>query len=978
LSYRPIPLPRIGAWISPVLVVAALGCTSSSNESGVERGDPIPEPASGHPGFASPQVQSIALSPTQPEVYVTNTAADTLDILDAESREVVYRVRTGIDPVSVAVRPDGSEVWVSNHLSDSVSIIDVDPQSPTRYRLVGTVQALDESGLVTDFDEPTGIAFADDTKAYVALSSRNRIAVVDVASRAVTDQIQVWAQEPRALTVANGRLYVVPFESTNQTEISGCFAQSEEPDCTFDIFEVLLTNSIDAIITRGFDANIVRQRRVPDRDLFIYDTATEEALQEVSTIGTLLYGVAVDSRGRIFISQTEARNDANGDMVAGDDLIDLENRMFLNQIARLNCAGECTDLELIELEPVPPEHPAPGAALATPYGIEVSADDRVVVSVASGSSTLFTMDADTGAVLGRVAVGAIPKALALESDENGAPLRAWVFNAIEDSVSVVDVSDPSAPVELERVALDDPTDPVVKRGRIAFNNANGSTTGTFSCESCHPDGNTDQLLWNLGAVCFTEGCNQTIPRTTMPIRGLRDTLPLHWDGVPGDPFGGINSEVNDMVDEEGNPVNVEPTCTDEHSCFRDLVDGAMSGTMCDLANCPTDLNEAGLAGAFDEADRDALAEFLKTVPYPPARSRKLDDTLSDLAWDGFRAFLIGNPWNPQEGDDFGAGCSRASGSAVPACHSAPFWAGTNTPRQGMDAPTFRGLTDRHLLLPNGRAGMWELISTTTLNEVPWDPNNGPDELYSGGMTCGTSELPISNRNSLRGMGPFELFQLFEETSTGFSGAFGRQITIDATSATDAQAANTNAFLDYLEGADSDGVVDLRGNGTGSDGAEVVLLFDDGIYNVLDEDGDVETGLTRGELLQLALAGEVNVTLTARIGDRLPPAFAQPGIWMDRALDEPMRRQFLAELPKVSEDKTTIDMYGRHVQDGAIVLVDGAAVNAEVTCAVGGELPACDGEAIRISLASIPAVGQHTLQVVTPGGLTSNEVMLISE
>ena len=731
---------RIAALLMAAVMSVALGCTTSSSSEGtVDRGDPIPEPAAGHPGFASPQVQSIALSPTLPELYVTNTPADTLDIIDRETREIVYRVRTGIDPVSVAVRPDGLEVWVSNHLSDSVSIIDVDPRSPTRYRLVGTVQALDDTGLVTEFDEPTGIAFASNDKAYVALSSRNRIAVVDVASRKVIKQIQLWAQEPRALTVRDGRLYVIPFESMNQTELSGCFGMEEDPNCTFEIIPVLLDNSIDAIITRGFDANIVRQPRTPDRDLFVYDTATDELLEEVSTIGTLLYGVAVDSRGRVFISQTEARNDVNGDMVGGDDLIDLENRMFLNQIARLDCAGDCTGLSHIELEPVPPDHPAPGMALATPYGIAVSDDDRVVVSVAAGSSKLFTMDAESGAVLGRVGVGAIPKSIVLESDDSGAPIRAWVFNAIEDSVSLVDVSDPAVPVEVETIALDDPTDPVVKRGRIAFNNAEGSTTGTFSCESCHPDGNTDQLLWNLGAVCLTEGCNQKIPRTTMPIRGLRDTLPLHWDGVPGDPFGGINAEVNDMVDDEGNPVDVEPNCTDEHSCFRDLVDGAMSGTMCDLSNCPTGLNDAGLAGAFNEPDRDAMAEFLKTVPYPPARSRKMDDTLSDLAWDGFRAFLIGNPSDPQEGDDFGAGCSRATGTSVPACHSAPFWAGTNTPRQGMDAPTFRGLTDRHLLLPNGRAGMWEFLETTSLNEVPWDPTHGPDELYSWGATFGSPE-----------------------------------------------------------------------------------------------------------------------------------------------------------------------------------------------------------------------------------------------
>jgi len=954
----------INALALAVLVHGALGCSDEGSPSDGEPepmppvADPIPEPPTGHPGFASPQVQSLALSPTLPELYVTNTPADTLDIIDTESREVIHRVSTGIDPVSVAVRPDGLEVWVSNHVSDTVSVIDVDPESVSRYRIVATIQAFDEDGQVTDFDEPTGIAFASNEKAYVALSSRNYLAVVDVPRRAVTKRVLVRAQEPRALTVRNDRLYVIPFESNNQTEFSGCLSVSAGPEgCTFEIIDTLLTNSIDAIITRGFPANIIRNPAVPDRDLFIYDTETDALVEEVSSIGTLLYGVAVDSHGRVFISQTEARNDDNGDAVAGDDLIDLDNRAFLNQVARLECAGGCSEMRLIELEPELPAQPAPGMALATPFGIQVSDDDAIVVSVAAGSSRLFTMDARTGEVLGRAAVGAIPKSLVLESDDDGAPLRAWVFNAIEDSVSLVDVSDPADPSETIRIPLEDPTDPVIKRGRIAFNDANGSTSGTYSCESCHPDGNTDQLLWNLGAKCITEGCDQKIPRTTMPIRGLRDTLPLHWDGVVGDPFGGINGEVVDSG------IDAEPTCTDEHSCFRDLVDGAMSGTMCDLNACPTDQNELGLAGAFDEADRDAMAEFLKTVPYPPARSRKTDDTLSALAADGLRVFMIGD-------DAAHPGCSRSDG----ACHGAPFWAGTNTPRQGYDAPTFRGLTDRWLLLPNGRSGMWDFVSRDGFNEVPWNPNDGPDELYSWGLTFGTEILPIANRNST-GRGPFELFQLFEETSTGFAGTFGRQVTLNATTADEAQ---TVALLERMESAAGDGVVDLRANGYRTTGEELVLLYREGAYTTLDENGEPAGTMTHTELTAAARDGALAVTLTARLGPAADAGTAQPAIWLPRAFEGPARDSFLQEIPKVSGGERSVALFGRHLDDESIVLVDGRAVEATLTCASGGSFPSCDGEEMTLELEELPTAGDHTLQIATPRGLLSNELLLIVE
>ena len=118
--------------------------------------------------------------------------------------------------------------------------------------------------------------------------------------------------------------------------------------------------------------------------------------------------------------------------------------------------------------------------------------------------------------------------------------RAWVLNAGADTVSLVDLAEPASPKLVATIPLDDPTHPAVKRGRIAFHKANASTTGTFSCASCHPDGHTDQLLWVLNTPIVTGG-NQIMPRSTMPVRGLRDTAPFHWDGIPGDPYGGINS-----------------------------------------------------------------------------------------------------------------------------------------------------------------------------------------------------------------------------------------------------------------------------------------------------------------------------------------------------------------------------------------------------------------------------------------------------
>ncbi len=173
----------------------------------------------GHPLFVSPHASPIVLNGEH--VFVVNSPSDTVDVIDARSKKLVTRINVGVDPVSIAVRPDGKEIWVSNHVSDSVSVIDTDSKSPTHLHVIATIQDFDPRTKATRFDEPVGIAFASNAKAYIALSSENRIAVVDVKKRQITNRLVIPAQDPRAITVRNGKLYVIPFESNNKTQLSG-------------------------------------------------------------------------------------------------------------------------------------------------------------------------------------------------------------------------------------------------------------------------------------------------------------------------------------------------------------------------------------------------------------------------------------------------------------------------------------------------------------------------------------------------------------------------------------------------------------------------------------------------------------------------------------------------------------------------------------------------------------------------------------
>ena len=886
-------------------------------DSALEPSAPI-----GHPTFMSPHTSPIAVNGAY--VCVVNTPADTLDVIDTHTLTIVKRINVGIDPVSVAVRPDGKEIWVANHISDSVSVIDTNPANPTWLQVIATVQDFDPETWATRFDEPVGIAFASNDKAYIALSSENQVAVINVTTRQVEKRLSITAQDPRCITVRGDRLYVIPFESNNQTQLSGGTGPIGRRLITFDAQKHVMEADNSLLI--GAVVDIIKHPKAPDRDLFVFDTKTDELVEVVDTLGTLLYGITVDSEGRVFIAQTDARNYANG--LAGTKshgLAELENRAYLNRITSVGFKDDSAEEpKFIDLEPLPPRHPAPGAALATPFAIQISPNDSILVITAAGSDKLFTVNAASGEILGRVDVDTVPRGIALESDGAGNPFRAWVFNAVANTVSLVDLSDLVRPEVVASIPLHDPTPPAVKRGRVVFNDADASTTGTFACASCHPDGHIDQLTWVLDTPIVT-GATQIMPRTTQPIRGLRDTEPYHWDGILGDPYGGNNS-ANIYRIVPPNSILGAP-----ESSVRHLIDRTLATTMSMVSSDV--VNDEGRRGALTGGERDDLAKFLLSVLYPPAQRRAYTDILSGDAAQGFQLFHI-------DGDLQGKPKPNVCGD----CHRMPFWVSTNTPDTGRDAPTWRGAYDRWRLFPQG-----------LLNLIDF-------ENYRAAAELGIPEQEMW-RSSWRGRKRFDpVWNMVLEGSTGFSGAFARQITLNRASAT---VPFTDDLLNALEQSAREGGIVLQGEGiliNGEEAARVAFEFKEKTYV---ETGKIRKSFTRTTLLSLAADGRFVGTFTARHGVKVGIDNPQPGIWTWGPIQAQSGRQ---KFPVLSPDKTTMTISGRHIQEGAHLIVDGRRVPGTFTSQQG----AFYDMDITVKLETLPAEGIHFLQLQNPDGMFSND------
>ena len=896
---------------------SGVSAAPSSNRNGDSPHKPL---RVGHPTFASPHASPIAVH--NGRVFVVNTPADTVDVIDSNTRKIIERINVGIDPVSVAVRPDGKEVWVSNHVSDSVSVIDNMPNSAAYLQVVATIQHFDPESKATTFDEPVGIAFASNDKAYVALSSENQIAVINVATREISNRLTIPAQDPRAIAVRGEKLYVIPFESNNKTQLSGGSKDDIDGDLvTFDAWEHSIR--VNNVLSLGHVTDIVKHPDVPDRDLFVFDTNTDELVETVDTLGTLLYGLTVDSKGDVFIAQADARNDVNGRAgTKNHGIKELENRAFLNQITQVQFKdGSAQETKFIDLEPLPPQHPEKGQALATPFAIQISQDDLTLVVSAAGSDKLFTVDVDSGKVLGRISVGAVPRGITLENSADGKPKQAWVFNAVANTVSQVDLTDLTRPKVVGFVMLEDPTDRQVKLGRTWFNDADASSTGTFSCASCHPDGHTDQLLWVLKTPVVTGG-EQIMPRSTMPIRGLRDTAPFHWDGIPGDPYGGNNSANIHGSDPPNSDIN------DPFSAPRHLIDGGLATTM--LLEGDFTINDEGKSGLLSAAERDDMAAFLLSVPYPPAQKRPYTNVVSSKAQKGFKLFHIDGDNDP----------SKPRPNVCGNCHRMPFLVSTNTPGTGMDAPTWRGAYDRFLILPQGR-----------LNIVEFD-------FYHRVAESGQSEEAIW-RFSWGGRPRFNpVWDMVLEGSTGFSGTFGRQVTLNQDTVNDELTVD---LMNVLEQAHREGGVVLEVDGTlieERNSSPIALQFER--RNYVRKDGD-RAAFSREELISLAMRGDFVGTLTARHGAKDDIHHPQPAIWTLGSIEKQSGRQLF---PILHADKHSITLSGRHLDEGASVIVDGRRVAGSVTLK--------EEEVIKVVLDILPEEGMHLLQFQNPAGRFTND------
>ena len=151
--------------------------------------------------------EGILVMPDGKTAYVTSEVANVVHLIDLQSRKVLKNIKVGNRPRRFALAVDGKELWVSNELGASVTVL-----STADQKVLATVDFKLPGMRATDITPVGLVPSADGKSVWVGLGRANHVAEVDVASKAVKNQVLVgkrawglgFTPDGKTLFVANG------------------------------------------------------------------------------------------------------------------------------------------------------------------------------------------------------------------------------------------------------------------------------------------------------------------------------------------------------------------------------------------------------------------------------------------------------------------------------------------------------------------------------------------------------------------------------------------------------------------------------------------------------------------------------------------------------------------------------------------------------------------------------------------------------
>ena len=408
-------------------------------------------------------------------LVVTAEEANALLVVDVARGAVVNSIPVGAQPHSVVLDTDDRTAYVTNRRDGTVSLVDLHRGLELETFDIGTEPA----GLVVDRASRT---------MFVANSNANEVVVFDLDDRRVTRRLSA-GQHPysvqqtvdaQSILVTNRITDPVPYRTPPRTE--------------FTIIDRHARRVTERITLE--DAHIVEGVAVtPDGSLALVTVArpknllpaTQVAHGWMMTFGLAMIDLATGGVTQIPLDDMDRFYADPYDVIITPD----GRRAFITHAG----ADIVTAIDLVALETLVASAPA----------------DRI-------PALANDLTASHAYVLARIPTGANPKGMVLSPDGT----RLYVAERLADRVAVIDVASLSV---VDSVVLGTERVTFLRHGQRLFHHAGQTYQGQFSCRSCHPEGHTDQLTYDLEP----DGLGRNIVNN-VSLRDLGETPPYKWTG----------------------------------------------------------------------------------------------------------------------------------------------------------------------------------------------------------------------------------------------------------------------------------------------------------------------------------------------------------------------------------------------------------------------------------------------------------------
>jgi len=497
--------------------------------------------------WESPQSHPIDITPNGLVVLAVNTADAQLEIFDVIDGSLTRRgsIAVGLDPVSVRARSN-TQAWVVNQISDSVSVIDIATMRVTKTINIG--------------DEPADVVFAGSPqKAFVSLSMPEKLAVVDATSPNTISTVTIAGSSPRALAVSpdGSKIYLAIFESGNHSTMvpeasvnsaSGPYGGQNPPPNSGTAFSPTIKSGlatppkVSQIVrknaaNRWLDGNARDWTNfitwdVHDNDVAVVN-ASSLAVTYIKGLMTIVSGIAVAPNGNVLAVGMESRNELRFEQNV--------NGVFVRCMGAL-LPGGAAGSAAFDINPhltyTSSSTPDKSPSIGDPRGVAFNSAGTTAYVAGLGSNNVIAMNASSGARSATITVGEGPTGLVTSPDGT----RLYVLDRFEGAVSVVSTG---ASMEIARISFHDSTPSTVKAGRpFLYDTHLTSGLGQASCASCHVDGRSDRIAWDIGNPqgsvkafdqrCEVGGCiswnPMKGPMTSQTLVGIIGNEPFHWRG----------------------------------------------------------------------------------------------------------------------------------------------------------------------------------------------------------------------------------------------------------------------------------------------------------------------------------------------------------------------------------------------------------------------------------------------------------------